>query len=86
MNIKITKEAPNKFPTKMSGVSFIMEFTPILNSGIEVSNPNTKNDIAKGDIFNLFAKFSTDLIMTPEQYQITKNEAKYNMTLNNIIT
>ena len=85
MNIKIIKEAPNKFPTKMSGVLLIIEFIPMLNSGIDVSIPKTKNDIAKGDIFNLWAKFSTDRIIIPEQYQITKNEEKYNKTLNSII-
>jgi len=85
MNIKIIKEAPNRFPTKISGLLLIIEFIPILNSGTEVSIPKTKNDIAKGEILNLWAKFSTDLIIIPEQYQITKNEEKYNKTLNSII-
>ena len=52
MNIKIIKEAPNRFPTKISGLLLIIEFIPILNSGTEVSIPKTKNDIAKGEILN----------------------------------
>ena len=70
-------EAPNKFPTKISGVLLIIEFNPTLNSGIEVRIPNTKKDTAKEDSLSLLAKRPTESIIIPEQYQRRRKAATY---------
>jgi hypothetical protein len=73
---KSTKEAPNRLPTKTSGVLLIIEFIPTLNSGIEVSIPKTKKETAKEEIFNRWEKRSTEWIIIPEQYQRMKKEMR----------
>lgn len=52
INIKITIDAPIRFPMYTSGSFLIIELIPIDSSPIEVNKPSIKNESRNDDVFN----------------------------------